>query len=255
MYSEEKEKIRFEDFSVFLNDRQILNRIRFSVYEKTICSLVGPEAGGKTYLLYAINRLLDLEENCRIQGALYVDGHNIYAPRQKPQKLRLKMAMVFQEPNLFPFSIAENIKYVLRLRGISNKSELEDRTIEALRRTGLLREVHDMLDKPASLLEPSQAQRLSVARAVACDADILLLDNPTKLLDAAQTQHLEELFLELKEKHTLVLVTHNLRQAARLSDYTAFLFKGSIIEYLPTNRFFTSPEKEITQKYISGQFG
>lgn len=251
----EPEKIKFEKFSLFLAEQQILNRISFSIFEKTICALVGPEASGKTYLLYAINRLTDLEENCRIEGALYIDDENIFSPKVDVKSLRKKMAMVFQEPNLFPFSVSENIKYVLKLRGIKNKSELEDRTIEALRKVGLLREVHGLLSKPASLLEPSQAQRLAIARSIACEPEILLLDNPTKLLDLPQTQRIEELLLELKEKHTIIMVTHNLRQAARLSDYSAFLFKGSLIEYTPTNQFFTSPQKEITQKYISGQFG
>ncbi len=248
-------KIKAENVSLFVQDKQVLNRISLEIPEQCIYAFVGPEAGGKSSLLRCFNRLTDLSEHTRIQGAIYLDGQNILASTTDTRKLRMRMGMVFQQPNLFPFSIADNIRYVLKLRGIKNHSELQDRVEVALKRTGLFREVHDSLNRPAADLNLSQQQRLSIARAIAIEPEILLLDDPMSLLDPWSTLVIEELFLELKDKCTILMVTHNLKQAARLSDMTAFIYNGTLIEQGPTNRFFTSPGKELTQKYVSGKFG
>lgn len=248
-------KIKTENISLFVQDKQVLNRISLEIPEQCIYAFVGPEAGGKSSLLRCFNRLTDLSEHARTEGAIYLDGQNILAKTTDVRKLRLRMGMVFQQPNLFPFSVADNIRYVLKLKGIRNRSELQDRTEDALKKTGLFREVHDTMNRPAKELNLSQRQRLSIARAIAIEPEILLLDDPMSLLDPLSTQVIEELFLELKDNYTILMVTHNLKQAARLSDMTAFIYNGTLIEQGPTNRFFTSPGKELTQKYVSGKFG
>jgi phosphate transport system ATP-binding protein len=221
----------------------------------TVTALIGPSGCGKSTYLRLFNRMNDLIENVRIEGEVLIDNKNIYAKGVKIDELRKKVGMVFQKPNPFPKSIFENVAYGLRVNGISNKSYIEERVNRSLQQAALWDEVKDKLKKSAFALSGGQQQRLCIARALAIEPTVVLMDEPASALDPISTSKIEELIYELKNKYTIVIVTHNMQQAGRISDKTAFFYLGELIEYGDTKEIFTNPKETKTQNYITGRFG
>jgi phosphate transport system ATP-binding protein len=252
-----KERIKVKDFYFWYAGAKepTLKNINMPIYDKKVTALIGPSGCGKTTLLRSFNRMHDLYPGNRYEGEILLDGENILTPDYDLIKLRTKVGMVFQKPTPFPMSIFDNVAYGLRLRGMRNKSELEGRVEKALKQAALWDEVKDRLDSPATGLSGGQQQRLVIARALAVEPEVLLFDEPTSALDPISTAKIEELVVELKKDVTIVIVTHNMQQAARVSDYTAFMYMGELIEFDKTDIIFTSPKKKLTEDYISGKFG
>ncbi len=250
-------KMQVKDFYFYYagSKEPALKNINMPVYEKQVTALIGPSGCGKTTLLRSFNRMHDLYHGNRYKGEILLDGENILTDKMDLIELRSKVGMVFQKPTPFPMNIFDNIAYGLRLRGIKNKSELQDRVEKALKQAALWDEVNDRLNEPASGLSGGQQQRLVIARALAVEPEVLLFDEPTSALDPISTAKIEELVVQLRETVTIVIVTHNMQQAARVSDYTAFMYLGELIEFDKTDIIFTLPKKELTEKYISGKFG
>lgn len=250
-------KLKVENFNFYYNNFQALKNINMPIYEKKVTAIIGPSGCGKTTLLRCFNRMHDLYPDIRYEGSilLYPDGINITAKGIEPLYIRMRIGMVFQKPNPFPKSIFENVAYGLRIKGIKNKSELFDRVEKALKDSALWDEVKDRLYENAYSLSGGQQQRLCIARAIAPEPEILLFDEPTSALDPISTAKVEDLIVELKNKITIVIVTHNMQQAARISDYTAFMYLGELIEFDKTEKIFTNPKKKLTEDYISGKFG
>ncbi|PIS10636.1 MAG: phosphate ABC transporter ATP-binding protein [Bdellovibrio sp. CG10_big_fil_rev_8_21_14_0_10_47_8] len=238
-------------------EKQVLKSISMPVYEKKVTALIGPSGCGKTTLLRCFNRMHDLYKTTYYEGQilLYPKGLNILGRDLEPMEVRMRIGMVFQKPNPFPKSIAENVAYGLRIRGIKKNSFIKDKIEESLKQAGLWDEVKDRLGSSAQMLSGGQQQRLCIARALATEPEILLLDEPTSALDPISTAHIEELIVELKNRVTIMMVTHNLHQAARVSDYTGFMFMGDLVEFGPTNELFTNPLDQRTENYITGRFG
>jgi len=234
-----------------------LKNISLPVYNEKITALIGPSGCGKSTFLRCFNRMHDLYPGNRYGGEirLFPDDVNLLSPEVDAIEVRMRVSMVFQKPNPFPKSIFENAAYGLRVRGISKKAELEEKVETALINAALWNEVKDRLNEPAFNLSGGQQQRLCIARALAIGPELILFDEPTSALDPIATASIEELMLELKEKVSILIVTHNMQQAARVSDYTAFLYLGEVIEYNDTKRIFTNPEKKQTEDYITGRFG
>ncbi len=250
-------KINIKDLSVFYGCFEAVKKITFPVYEKKITAIIGPSGCGKSTLLRALNRIHDLYPDVTYRGEaiIYPDGLNIVDTKTDPLMIRHRIGMVFQKPNPFPKSIFENVAYGLKIRGITNSKELQERVEISLRRAWLWDEVKDDLNKSAYALSGGQQQRLCIARAIAVEPEVLLFDEPTSALDPIATAKIEELIVQLKETITIVIVTHNMQQAARVSDYTAFMYLGELVEYGPTEKIFTRPEKKLTEDYITGRFG
>ncbi len=250
-------KARIEDFNFFYGDFQALKNINFEVYEKRVTALIGPSGCGKTTYLRCFNRMHDLYPGNRYQGriTLYPDNINIISDKVDPIEVRMRIGMVFQKPNPFPKSIYENVVYGLRIQGMSNKRELDHNMEEALKGAALWDEVKDRLNDLASNLSGGQQQRLCIARALATKPEMILFDEPTSALDPIATAKVEELFTQLKEKVTILIVTHNMQQAARISDFTAFMYIGEVIEFDKTKKIFTKPNKQQTEDYITGRYG
>lgn len=236
-------------------DIHILKDISLPVYKRMITALIGPSGCGKTTLLRCFNRMHDLYPNNRYTGEIIFRGKNILADDVDLIELRTRIGMVFQKPTPFPMSIFDNIAYGLRLRGIRRRSELSEVVERALKQAALWDEVKDDLNRSALTLSGGQQQRLCIARAVAVNPEVILFDEPCSALDPSATAKIEELIYELKKDYTVILVTHNMQQAARVSDYSAFLYLGEIMEYDTTERLFTAPSKKITEDYITGRFG
>jgi len=232
-----------------------LKNINFPVYKHKVTALIGPSGCGKTTLLRCFNRMHDLYPGNRYEGEILFRGRNILAPEVDLIELRSKIGMVFQKPTPFPMSIFDNVAYGLRLRGIKNKKELAERVEKALREAVLWDEVKDRLKDNAFSLSGGQQQRLCIARAIAVEPEVILFDEPTAALDPISTGKIEDLIVQLKEKITIVIVTHNMQQAARISDFTAFMYLGELVEFGPTEKIFTNPDKKLTEEYISGRFG
>ncbi len=234
-----------------------LKEINLPVVRRKVTAIIGPSGCGKTTLLRCFNRMHDLYPNNRYEGEiiLYPDNINIISPEVDPIEIRMWISMVFQKPNPFPKSIYENVAYGLRVRGIKKKSVLDEKVEKSLRGAALWDEVKDRLDQPAFALSGGQQQRLCIARALATDPRILLFDEPTSALDPIATAKIEELIIQLKEEVTIIIVTHNMQQAARVSDYTAFMYLGEIVEYDKTDKIFTAPSNKLTEEYITGRFG
>ncbi len=253
----EQEKIRVEHlyFWYAKSKEPALKDINISIYEKRVTALIGPSGCGKTTLLRCFNRMHDLYPENRYEGKILLDGENILDKDYDLIKLRTKVGMVFQKPTPFPMSIFDNVAYGLKLRGITNKEELQRRVEKALRQAALWEEVKDRLNQPATGLSGGQQQRLVIARALAVEPEVLLFDEPTSALDPISTAKIEELVVQLKESVTILIVTHNMQQAARVSDYTAFMYMGELIEFDKTDIIFTSPKKKLTEDYITGKFG
>ncbi len=220
-----------------------------------VTALIGPSGCGKSTLLRLINRMNDLIDGTRVEGEVIFEGANIYAPNVDPVDVRRRIGMVFQKPNPFPKSILNNITYGPKLNGISKKSDLEALVEKSLVQASLWNEVKDILHQSAMMLSGGQQQRLCIARALAMKPDVLLMDEPTSALDPISTAKIEELIEELKKNYTIIIVTHNMQQAARISDYTGFFYLGKLIEFNQTDRLFTTPDVKQTEDYITGRFG
>ena len=247
--------IEARDFSFWYGEKQALHDVSLAVQPGTITALIGPSGCGKSTFLRSINRMNELIPGTRREGSLTLDGDDIYAPDMDVVALRQQVGMVFQRWNPFPRSIQDNVAYGPRINGVRDRRELDRIVEESLRRAALWDEVKDRLRESALRLSGGQQQRLCVARALANDPEVLLLDEPASALDPISTQRLEELLYELKRELTVVIVTHNLQQAARVSDRTAFFFLGRLVEEGPTTQLFTSPREERTEAYVTGRFG
>ncbi|SNZ03573.1 phosphate ABC transporter ATP-binding protein, PhoT family [Persephonella hydrogeniphila] len=250
-------KIRVKNFSFYYakSEKPALKNINMPVYENRVTALIGPSGCGKTTLLRSFNRMHDLYPGNKYEGEIILDGQNILSDDIDLIELRSKVGMVFQKPTPFPMSIFDNVAYGLKLRGIKNRSELEGRVEKALKQAALWDEVKDRLKDSASGLSGGQQQRLVIARALAVEPEVLLFDEPTSALDPISTSKIEELVVSLRDTVTIIIVTHNMQQAARVSDYTAFMYMGELIEFDKTDIIFTSPKKKLTEDYVSGRFG
>jgi len=250
-------RARVENLSFFYGEKQALSRVSFPIHDRKVTALIGPSGCGKSTLLRAFNRMHDLYPGNRYEGQviLYPEEINIIGPDADPMLIRLKIGMVFQKPNPFPKSIYDNVAAGLWVRGIRKKSIVDDRVEQALTQAALWDEVKNRLRTSAYGLSGGQQQRLCIARALAPDPEMLLLDEPTSALDPIATARIEELMMELAPMVTIVIVTHNMQQAARVSDFTAFMYLGELIEFDTTSKMFTAPHDRRTQDYITGRFG
>ncbi len=243
------------DFSLFYGEKQALFYINMNIPSERVTAFIGPSGCGKSTLLRCMNRMNDLVDSVTLRGELLLRGEDVYDRSVNVTDLRRRVGMVFQKPNPFPKSIFENVAYGLRLQGVSNKREIEDRVEWSLKRAALWDEVGNRLQENAFALSGGQQQRLVIARAIAIQPEVLLLDEPASALDPISTLKIEELIFELKSRYTVVIVTHNMQQAARVSDYTAFLYLGELIEFDATDRLFTNPTEKKTEDYITGRYG
>ncbi len=250
-------KIDVRNFNFYYGQHHALKDINLKIHEKNVTAIIGPSGCGKTTLLRSFNRMHDLYPGNRYEGEiiLYPDEVNIVSKEVDPIMIRMRIGMVFQKPNPFPKSIYENVAYGLKLKGIKKKSILDEKVEEALRAAALWEEVRDRLHENAYSLSGGQQQRLCIARAIAPEPEVLLFDEPTSALDPISTAKIEELVVELKKRLTIVIVTHNMQQAARVSDYTAFMYLGELVEFGPTEKVFTKPDNKLTEDYITGRFG
>ena len=248
-------KLRAKNIDVFYDDFQAIHDISLDIMDHSITAFIGPSGCGKSTFLRLFNRMNDYIEGFSMNGDILLEGKDIYDPSIKVEDLRKKIGMVFQKPNPFPKSIFENVAYGLRIQGIKDDDFIEQRVVESLQQATLFDEVKDDLDKQALALSGGQQQRLCMARTLAVKPSILLMDEPTSALDPISTAKIEELIYELKKKYTIAIVTHNMQQAGRISDNTAFLYMGKLVEYGDTQKIFTNPEKDRTQNYITGRFG
>jgi phosphate transport system ATP-binding protein len=247
--------LRIEDLSLWYGEKKALNEISMKIPEKQITAFIGPSGCGKSTLLRCINRLNDLIDNVKVEGDIRFEGGSIYDPRLDINALRKRIGMVFQKSNPFPKSIYENVAYGCRIQGINKKRDLDEIVERSLRGAALWDEVKDRLDESALGMSGGQQQRLCIARAIAVEPEVILLDEPCSALDPIATARIEELMQDLKSQYTQVIVTHNMQQASRVSDYTAFLYLGELIEYAPTEKIFIKPAKKQTEDYITGRFG
>lgn len=247
--------IQIENLNLFYGQKQALHNVSMVMPKKKVTAYIGPSGCGKSTLLRCINRMNDLVDNVNIEGKILIDNDNIYDKSVNVAALRRRVGMVFQKPNPFPKSIFENVTYGLRIQGINDKRILEETVENSLRGAALWDEVKDRLNDNALGLSGGQQQRLVIARAIAIEPEVLLLDEPASALDPISTLKIEELINELKEKYTIVIVTHNMQQAARVSDYTAFMYMGELIEMGSTSELFTNPQKKQTEDYITGRYG
>lgn len=247
--------IQVKDLSLFYGQKQALYNVNFDISEKRVTAFIGPSGCGKSTLLRCFNRMNDLVDDVDIKGEIIIDGQNIYSRQVNITDLRRRVGMVFQKPNPFPKSIYENVAYGLRLQGINRRRVLDETVEWALKGAALWDEVKDRLNDNAFGLSGGQQQRLVIARAIAVQPKILLLDEPASALDPISTLKIEELINDLKEQYTIVIVTHNMQQAARVSDYTAFMYMGELVEYGKTDDIFTNPKKKKTEDYITGRYG
>jgi phosphate transport system ATP-binding protein len=247
--------IEVERLSLFYGSAQALKSINLQIGEKVVTAFIGPSGCGKSTLLRCFNRMNDLIDNVRIEGATRIGGHNIYGSEVDAIELRKRVGMVFQKSNPFPKSVYENIAYGLRLHGVKKKSDVEAVVEQSLRNAALWDEVKDRLHSSALGLSGGQQQRLCIARAIAIKPEIILMDEPASALDPIATAKIEDLILELKKDFTIVIVTHNMQQAARISDFTAFFYLGELIEFDTTQKIFTNPARKQTEDYVTGRFG
>ncbi len=248
-------KIETVDANLYYGDFHALKNISMKMELNTVTALIGPSGCGKSTYLRLFNRMNDLIDNVRITGQILVDDENIYNKNINVDELRIKVGMVFQKPNPFPKSIFENVAYGLRVNGEKNKSFIEDTVVHSIKQAALWDEVSNKLNKSAFELSGGQQQRLCIARALAISPSVILMDEPASALDPLSTAKIEELIHELKKEYTIVIVTHNMQQASRVSDYTAFFYLGELIEYGQTVEIFTKPKLKHTENYITGRFG
>lgn len=247
--------LQVKNLNLYYGDTQALFGVNLDVPRGQVVAFIGPSGCGKSTLLRCFNRMNDLVDSCRVEGEVLVDGRNVYDRTVNVAQLRRRVGMVFQKPNPFPKSVYENVAYGLRLLGIKNRTELDEAIERALRQAALWNEVKDRLDSSGLSLSGGQQQRLVIARAIALEPEVLLLDEPCSALDPIATAKIEGLLDELKSQYTIIIVTHNMQQAARVSDFTGFMFMGKLIEFSDTNTMFTLPSNKQTQDYITGRFG
>jgi phosphate transport system ATP-binding protein len=250
-----KVHVAARDFSVLYGRNEAVRKVSFDIPCGPITAIIGPSGCGKSTFLRAINRMNDLIPGCGVTGQLLFDGHDVYSPRIDVISLRQRVGMVFQKPNPFPKTVFDNVAYGPRLQGVRGQGQLQETVERSLARAALWDEVKDRLKENALGLSGGQQQRLCIARALAVDPEILLMDEPTSALDPRSTARIEDLMHELRGKYTIIIVTHNMQQAARVSDFTAFLYEGLLVEFGPTHRLFTNPENRQTEEYITGRFG
>jgi len=248
-------RLSTRDFKLFYGKQPALKSITIDIPENSVTAIIGPSGCGKSTLLRAFNRMNDLIPGVRVEGEVRVSGIDVFAPSTDVVELRRRVGMVFQRPNPFPKSIFDNVAFGLRLIGLRDRGELEARVEDSLRRAALWDEVRDRLQKSALQLSGGQQQRLCIARCLAVEPEVILMDEPASALDPTATARIEELVVELKTRYTIVMVTHNMQQAARVSDRTVFLLSGELIEADETQRLFTSPRQKLTEDYITGRFG
>lgn len=253
--AEKNMKIKVRDMDLFYGDFQALHSVDLDVYENEVTAFIGPSGCGKSTLIKSLNRMNDLIPNCRIEGDITIDGKDIYDKGIDLTVLRKDVGMVFQHPNPFPKSIYDNIAYGPRTHGIKDSNKLDEIVETSLKSAAIWDEVKDHLDRNALSISGGQQQRICIARAIANEPKVLLMDEPTSALDPISTSKIEDLVDELKKKYTIVMVTHNMQQASRVSDRTAFFYQGHIVEQDKTKKLFTNPSEERTENYISGRFG
>ena len=247
--------ISSRDLHLYYGEKEALKGINLDIYKGEITAMIGPSGCGKSTYLRSLNRMNDLIPNVTITGSVMYKGKDIYSPKTDTVELRKEIGMVFQQPNPFPFSIYENVVYGLRLKGVNDKQVLDKVVEESLKAASVWDDVKDKLHQSALSLSGGQQQRVCIARVLAVDTEIILLDEPTSALDPISSGKIENTLLELKEKYTMIIVTHNMSQATRISDRTAFFLNGDLIEYDKTKNIFLSPQKQETDDYISGRFG
>ncbi|MFA7619489.1 MAG: phosphate ABC transporter ATP-binding protein PstB [Thiohalomonadaceae bacterium] len=247
--------LEVKKLNLYYGSKQALNNINMVIPRRRVSAFIGPSGCGKSTLLRCFNRMNDLVDGVRIEGAIELDGVNIHDRKVNVSSLRRRVGMVFQKPNPFPKSIYENVAYGLRIQGINSRRTLDEVVEKALRGAALWDEVKDRLHDNALGLSGGQQQRLVIARAIAIEPEVLLLDEPASALDPISTLKIEELIYELKDHYTIVIVTHNMQQAARVSDYTAFMYMGELVEYADTDTIFTNPHQKQTEDYITGRYG
>ncbi|TPE44974.1 phosphate ABC transporter ATP-binding protein PstB [Pontibacter mangrovi] len=253
--SKKENKLEAKNLDAYYGDFHALKNINIAMEEKAVTAFIGPSGCGKSTFLRTFNRMNDYIDGFRIEGQILLDGRDIYNKDIRVDELRKEVGMVFQKPNPFPKSIFENVVYGLKIQGIKKKSVLEEAAEKSLRHAALWDEVKDKLNKSALALSGGQQQRLCIARALAISPSVLLMDEPASALDPISTAKIEELIYTLKNEYTIVIVTHNMQQAGRVSDYTAFFYMGELVEHNKTRTMFTSPKDERTQNYITGRFG
>ncbi len=248
-------KITAEKFNLFYGDFQALKEINMEIPDRNVTALIGPSGCGKSTFLRSLNRMNDLIENIRIEGRVTLDGDEIYQPKVDVVMLRKRVGMVFQRPNPFPMSIYDNIAYGPRVHGLKDKQALNEIVEKSLTGAALWDEVKDRLHTPALRLSGGQQQRLCIARLLAVEPEVLLMDEPASALDPISTGKIEDLIMELKKSYTIVIVTHNMQQAARISDHLGFFLLGRLVEYGPTEAVMTNPQEQETEDYLTGRFG
>lgn len=255
IFPEEAVALESRNLDLYYGEHQALKKISLKMPEKKITALIGPSGCGKSTFLRCFNRMNDMIPGVWIEGQILVEGHDVHAPEVDLEKLRTRVGMVFQKSNPFPMSIMDNITYGPRMAGIRDRSRLEEMTERALAQADLWDEVKDRLEASALGLSGGQQQRLCIARALANEPEIILLDEPASALDPISTARVEETLLHLKDRYTIVIVTHNLQQASRIADFTAFFMMGEVIEFGGTTTIFTMPKEKVTEDYITGRFG
>ena len=257
MEKKQKNKKIFElkNVNLFYDEFQAIKNITMNIYSNEVTAFIGPSGCGKSTFIRILNRMNDLIASCKLNGDIFYEGKNIYSKDFDVIELRSKVGMVFQKPNPFPMSIYDNVAYGPRCQGIKDKKVLDDIVSSSLKKAALWNEVSDRLKKSAMSLSGGQKQRLCIARTIAMEPQVILMDEPTSALDPVATQKIEDLILDLKKEYSIVIVTHNMQQAARISDKTAFFLMGELIEMDDTNKIFNQPQNEKTEQYITGRFG
>ena len=248
-------RMRAEKVNFYYGSDRALKNIDLNIFKNRITSIIGPSGCGKTTFIRLLNRMNDVIPATRFEGSIYLDGKDIYAPSRDVVDIRRRIGMVFQKPNPFPKSIFENISYGLEVNGVKDKDYINDKVMRSLQKAALWKEVKNRLYDNALGLSGGQQQRLCIARTLAVEPEVILFDEPCASLDPISTAKIEELIIELKQSYTIVIVTHNMQQAARISDFTAFFMLGELLEYNITGKIFTKPDKKITEDYITGRFG
>ncbi len=248
-------KVETKNLNLYYGTNQVLHDVSISVLQNKATALIGPSGCGKSTLLRCFNRLNDLIVGTKIEGEVLLDGKNIYSNGMDVVDIRRRVGLIFQKPNPFPKSVFDNVAFGLRINGIKNKKRIAETVESSLIDSGLWEEVKDRLNTSALELSGGQQQRLCIARALAIEPEVILMDEPTSALDPAATYRIEELVSQLKNKYTIIIVTHNMQQAGRISNYTGFLYLGKLIEFGKTNDIFTRPKEKLTENYISGRFG
>jgi phosphate transport system ATP-binding protein len=250
-----KTKIETKDLDFYYGDKKALNKVNIACHENRVTAIIGPSGCGKSTFIRTLNRMNDVIPGTRMEGAILMEGKNIHDPDIDVVELRRRVGMVFQKPNPFPKTIYDNIAYGLRINGMRDKRKLEQVVERSLRGAALWEEVRDRLDENAFSLSGGQQQRLCIARALAVEPEVILFDEPCSAIDPIATAKIEDLIEHLKTSYTVIIVTHNMQQAARVSDYTAFMMLGELVEFGVTDKIFTNPAKKLTEDYITGRFG